>query len=122
MKKMAGYSMEGINFDIMPSKYWDDSTKISYLQRRILVYSIMYYELNQSVVSDKTYDELSKQLVHMQQSVDKSEFEKSMYYYVMYDFDGTTGFDLYSRLNQHDKEYLMKIAKSVIEKWRRESW
>lgn len=39
----------------------------------------------------------------------------------MYDFDGTTGFDLYDRLNEHDKEYLMNIAchylnKSKIEK------
>ena len=29
----------------------------------------------------------------------------------MYDFDGTTGFDLYSRLNEHDKKYLMSIAR-----------
>ena len=39
----------------------------------------------------------------------------------MYDFDGTTGFDLYDRLNEHDNEYLMNIAchylnKSKIEK------
>ena len=28
----------------------------------------------------------------------------------MYDFDGSTGFDLYERLNDHDKDYLMKLA------------
>lgn len=28
----------------------------------------------------------------------------------MCDFDGTTGFDLYERLNDYDKKYLMSIA------------
>ncbi len=28
----------------------------------------------------------------------------------MCDFDGTTGFDLYDRLNANDKQYLMNIA------------
>ena len=32
----------------------------------------------------------------------------------MYDFDGTTGFDLYSRLNEADKRYLMQIARHVL--------
>ena len=44
----------------LPYKYFDIKTKIEYIERRIIIYSIMYYELNQSVISDKDYDKLSK--------------------------------------------------------------
>lgn len=110
--------MYGINFDSMPSKYWDEYVKISYLQRRIIVYSIMYYEMNESCISDKKYDEISQQLVHLQQSVDSEEFEKSRYHYAMYDFDGSTGFDIPSRLTKADREYLTRIAQSVLSSWK----
>lgn len=110
--------MCGVNFDSMPIKYWDECTKISYLQRRIIIYSIMYYELNESCIQDYEYNLLSKQLVHIQKSVDVEEFKKSQYYYCMYDFDGTTGFDIYSRLNEHDREYLLQMAKFILRIWR----
>lgn len=115
---MADDMREPISFDSMPCKYWDDSTKISYLQRRIIVYSIMYYELNESCVSDTTYDEISHQLVRLQSSVDEAEFKKSAYYYAMYDFDGSTGFDIPSRLTKEDKEHLTKIARIVHGNWK----
>ena len=86
---------------------WDKITCINYLQRKIILNAIAYYELDTSQLSDREYDELSKQLVEMQKDVD---ITKTQYGYIMYDFDGTTGFDLYHRLNEHDKEYLMKIA------------
>lgn len=102
----------------MPCKYWDDHIKISYLQRRIIVWSLMYYELNESCVPDSVYDAVSKQLVHLQSSVDKLEFEKSAYYYAMYDFDGNTGFDIPSRLTADDREHLEKVARIVLDQWR----
>lgn len=104
----------GINFNKMPCKYWDDATKLSYLQRRIIVYSIMYYELSESCITDQEYDAISKQLVHLQSSVDEAEFKKSQYYYAMYDFDGSTGFDIPDRLTQKDRTYLTKIAQLVL--------
>lgn len=110
--------MYGINFDSMPSKYWDEHVKISYLQRRIIVYSIMYYEMNESCISDKQYDTVGKQLVHLQQSVDLEEFKKSQYYYCMYDFDSSTGFDIPSRLTKEDRDYLTKIANVVLRNWK----
>lgn len=110
-----------IDINRMPYRYWDDDVKISYLQRRVIVYSILYYEMNESCISDKEYDELSKQLVHLQRSVDKGVLEKTQYYYVMHDFDGTTGFDIYDRLNEHDKEYLMTVSKFVLDSYRRET-
>lgn len=102
-----------IKFDTCPSIYWSDSTKISYLQRRIIIYSIMYYELNESCVSDREYDSISKQLVELQNKADKKEFEESMYYYAMHDFDGSTGFDIPSRLTEKDREYLTNLAYSI---------
>ena len=109
---MAGFG-KGIDFNKMPCKYWDNTTKISYLQRRIIVYSIMYYELSESCITDMEYDAISRQLVHLQSSVDEAEFEQSQYYYAMYDFDGSTGFDIPDRLTKQDREYLTRIAHMV---------
>lgn len=97
----------------MPSAYWSDSTKISYLQRRIIVYSIMYYELNESVISDTEYDKISKQLVNMQNEAG-GILKETQYYYCMYDFDGSTGFDLFYRLTKSDREYLLNMAKFIL--------
>ena len=87
---------------------WDKITCINFLQRKIIINAILYYELNTSPLSDKEYDELSRQLVGLQKDID---IRQTQYGYVMYDFDGTTGFDLYSRLNEQDKKYLMSIAR-----------
>lgn len=86
---------------------WDKLTCINFLQRKIILNCIAYYELNTNKLSDKEYDELSKQLVELQKNVNISD---TQYGYVMCDFDGTTGFDLYERLNDYDKKYLMSIA------------
>lgn len=109
----------GIDFNKMPIRYWDDKTKIEYIQRRIIVYSIAYYELSMNIVSDKYYDELSKQLVVLQNE-NKEIVKDTRYGYVFYDFDGSTGFDLYHRLNSKDKEYLMSITKTVLS-WNKRS-
>lgn len=103
----------GIDFSHLPAAYWSNKTKISYLQRRIIVYSIMYYELNESCISDKSYDAIAKQLVMLQNASDRSEWEGSEYYYAMYDFDGSTGFDIPQRLNDHDRKYLTDLAMSI---------
>lgn len=102
-----------IDFSKCPCIYWSDTTKISYLQRRIIVYSIMYYELNESCVSDREYDSISKQLVELQKQASEKDFEKSQYYYAMHDFDGSTGFDIPSRLTKKDREYLTHIAYTI---------
>lgn len=106
-----------IDFTKAPCMYWSDVTKISYLQRRILVYSIMYYEMNESCISDMEYDEISKQLVSMQHNVSKADLARTTYYYVFKDFEGSTGFDLFSKLNVKDREFLSKIAKHVYYQW-----
>ena len=95
---------------------WDNLTKINFLQRKIIINSILYYELNTSKISDKDFDEISKYLVglHKEYSKSHSVEHDTQYGYVFYDFDGSTGFLLYHRLNEQDKEYLMKIAKLIV--------
>lgn len=103
-----------VDFNIMPCKYWSDQTKISLLQRRILVYSIQYYKLSETVISDKEYDSVSRQLLQLQKTALKADREGSQYWYVFNNFDANTGFDLYDRLTEKDKTYLMRIASLVL--------
>ena len=103
----------------MPAIYWSDYTKVSYLQRRIIVHSIIYYELNTNVISDYNYDMLAKQLFEMQNKLPVEEFKKTRYYYLLKDFNGITGFYLYLGLNEKDSKHLMNIAKSVVESYER---
>ena len=110
-----------IDFSEMPCIYWSDTAKISYLQRRIIIWSIMYYEFNESCMSDHVYDSVSKQLVELQKQASKEDFEKSTYYYAMHDFDGNTGFDIPSRLTRDDKDYLFTIAGFVYKQWKNEN-
>ena len=110
-----------IDFSKCPCIYWSDVTKISYLQRRIIVYSIMYYENDESCVSDAYDDSISRQLVELQKSCSIADFKKSKYYYAMHDFDGSTGFDIPSRLTKEDREYLTQLAYVIHESWARET-
>lgn len=93
--------------------YWSNKLRISTLQRWILVHSIIYYELNASLVSDKVFDANALQLVQMQNEF-PDEAKESQYWYVFSDFDGTTGFDLYHKLSQKDKLYLVHIARHTL--------
>ena len=106
-----------IDFSKMPCVYWSDATKISYLQRRIIVWSIMYYEHGESCVPDVVYDAVSYQLVELLKNASKEEVRASTYYYAMHDFDGSTGFDIPSRLTKYDREYLTHIASVVYDQW-----
>ena len=91
---------------------WDKITCINFLQRKIILNCIAYYQLNTNKLTDKEYDELSKQLVSLQKDININD---TQYGYIMYEFDGTTGFDLYDRLNGSDKQYLMNIACHVLQ-------
>ncbi len=97
--------------------YWSNKIRIELLQRWIIVHSILYYELSDSIIEDRVFDANARQLVQMQNDF-KEEAEESEYWYVFYDFDANTGFHLYDRLNKKDKDYLTKIAKYVSNKFK----
>ena len=82
--------------------YWTPETKIDTLARWIIIHSIIYYELNESIVSDQLFDSNSRLFVHLV-DVNKEAFKRSYYYEIMKDFDGNTGFDLFHRLKQTNK-------------------
>lgn len=95
--------------------YWTDKLKIDFLQRVVLIHSYLYYEEDSPKWSDKKFDEIAQQLVREQQPYAKTTIRMyTQYGYVFYDFDGTTGFDLFSRLNGIDKQYIGKLAKQII--------
>lgn len=82
--------------------------RCSVLQRKILLHSILYYELDKSIITDQQFDKMCKKLLTGIKHT--KDYQKSDYFYVFYDFDGSTGFDLYDRLEDDDKEYLTHIA------------
>lgn len=102
-----------VKFEGCPWIYFSDIEKINYLQRKIILCSIIYYNMNETIIPDKQFDEEAKQLVKLQKE-NKKDLHRSEYYYCMKDFDGTTGFDLYGRLKEHDKVYLTHIAQYVL--------
>ena len=92
---------------------WTKLECVNFLQRKIILNAIAYYELDSPKLSDKEYDELSYQLVELQKSID---IQKTQYGYAMYDFDGTTGFYLYDRLTEDDRKYMNAITNFVFPK------
>lgn len=93
--------------------------KIDYAARYIIIHSIIYYELGESVISDKKFDKKAAALVKLINKYPE-EAENSEYYRVIHDFDGSTGFDLYHRLKKRQKRYLMHIAQHVLRLYKQE--
>ena len=97
--------------------YWTDKMKIDFLQRVVLIHSYLYYEKDTTLWSDKKYDEVVKQLTLIQkQKTEQWIKQNTQYGYCFYDFDGTTGFDLWSRLNEKDKQYISNIAERLVKR------
>jgi len=107
-----------IDFSHMPCIYWSNTTKMSYLQRRVIVHSIIYYEMSSSTITDREFDSIGHQLVELMNSSTKEECERSTYWYAMYDFDASTGFNIPSRLTKKDRQYLTNIASHVLHQYR----
>lgn len=62
-------------------------------QRQILVHSFLYYQLNESIISDYAFDIWSKELANA--TKDYPEIAKqSTYYDEFKNFDGSSGYDL----------------------------
>ena len=94
--------------------YWTDRMKIDFLQRVILIHSYLYYQMDRTKWTDQKYDKVSMQLVSLQKQHEEGWIRKNTQYgYVFYDFDGTTGFDLWERLNRKDKIYISNIAERM---------
>jgi hypothetical protein len=82
-----------------------------FLRRSVLVHSYIYYELNANVIEDYRYDKLAAELVVKQKDKDN---QRGMYWDIFMDFDGSTGFDLYHRLNEYDKDRIKSISILIL--------
>jgi hypothetical protein len=94
--------------------YWSNKTRIELLQKWIIVHSIIYYELNTNIISDSMFDANSKQLVELIKS-DQEACRASKWYKVFKGFDGSSGFDLYSKLSREKQKELMGLATHLID-------
>lgn len=83
------------------------------LQRWLIVHSIIYYVLDENKVTDAMFDANSVQLVKLMEE-NPDEVPNTRYYYMMHDWDGSTGMHLFSRLNDQDSDYLFNIAMHLI--------
>lgn len=92
--------------------YWSNKDKIDLLSKWIIVHSIVYYVLGTSHVDDVKFDSNGRQLVQLIKH-HPEDFKASKWYYVMHDFDGSTGFHLYDRLNKKHKEELEIVAHNL---------
>lgn len=89
---------------------------IDFLQRFIIVHSYIYYELDNNIISDKKYDEMSRKLSKYREEYPE-EWKNSMYYAQFGDdYDGATGFTLYHSLNDHQKKIIRSITNSILRK------
>lgn len=87
------------------------------MQRVILIHSYLYYEKDNPIWSDRKFDEISKQLVREQsEQTEQWVRNKTQYGYAFYDFDGSTGFHLWDRLNRKDKRRISNIAERIGKK------
>lgn len=87
-------------------------SKIEFLQRKVILNSIAYYEFDTNFLSDQYYDRMSRELVELQKEY--GDVSDTQYGYVFGDFDGTTGFDLIGRLTEEDREYLLQMVRHQI--------
>lgn len=98
------------NYVKFKNPYLSDVSKVSYLQRMVLIHSYLYYEMDTSVITDKQFDDICKQLCTMYDGLSVDKKQQTEYYKVFYDFDGSTGFHLFSRLDDEQKEVIEIIA------------
>lgn len=90
---------------------WSLLDKINFLQRKILLNSILYYKYDENALSDYFYDSISRQLVELhKECIEKyGSILNTKYGYVFGEFDGSTGYDLFDNLVQKDKDHLLAV-------------
>lgn len=93
------------------SKPFTDLQKIQLLQRSILVTSYVYYELNDNIQSDRTYEMNTQQLLSLKRS-NPEAWKKSRYYKYFDNFESGTGYDLMYRIIDN-KKLFQKVTRDA---------
>ena len=89
---------------------------IDRLQRIVILHSYIYYNLDDSVISDFEYNSKAHRLAEYKNNY--PELWKNSKYYKQFgdDYDGSTGYGLYERLDPEQQEIIRYIAKFRHEK------
>lgn len=87
---------------------WNIIDKINYLQKMILVNSVLYYKYDTNALTDYEYDSISEQLVSYMNAYPISK-RISKYAYVFDNYDGTTGYHLFNNL-EADDQYIITLS------------
>jgi hypothetical protein len=87
--------------------------QIDYACRQIIVHSIIYYDMNTNIITDKQYDAKMKYLGKLIKE-NQDILSQCYYYNCLKDFDPSTGFDLKYKLTDEHRKYLEHIAQNVI--------
>lgn len=98
------------------SKSFTDKEKIQLLQRSILVASYVYYELDNNIQADRTYEMNTRQLLELKKS-NPEAWRKSRYYRYFDDFESGTGFDLMYRLRDNKKLFRTIVRDGHFALW-----
>lgn len=94
--------------------YWNTLTRVEMLQRWILVHSYLYYELDQPIISDSMYDSNSVQLLGYMVKLTKKDLSNSRYFEAFNNYDGSSGFDLTSKLDTMLLELVKRDAYNLL--------
>lgn len=99
--------------------YLSKVERANLLQQWILVHSVLYYERDNSVVKDSEFDSNSKQLVGLMKTMSEEERQRTKFFDAFRDFVGFTGYDLYSKLNHYEREFINLQADNVLKMLKR---
>ncbi len=88
--------------------------KISKLQKQVILWSVLYYSYDYSEVSDFRYNEVAEKLMELQHGESLEVCKQTRFWYVMSDFDCSTGYYLHANLTASDKEMFETLAKNVL--------
>lgn len=101
-------------------KVYNPVERIQLLQRWILVQSFAYYQLDENIASDFSYDANAMQLAELKKQY-PDEFERSRYYDYFHDYAAeddeahyTSGFDLLERVRKNDEQLYRYIHMDAI--------
>lgn len=92
--------------------YLDDVEKINILEHWILLNCYFYYIKGQSRVEDYLYNENAKQLEDFIKS-NPDDFKKSRFYSCFKNFDVSTGFDLWYKLDNYEKQNIINLVEML---------
>lgn len=98
------------------SKPFTDKEKIQLLQRSILVASYVYYELDNNIQADRTYEMNTRQLLELKKS-NPEAWRKSRYYKYFDNFESGTGFDLMYRIRDNKKLFRTIVRDGNFALW-----